>query len=166
MKNFEEFKDEKQGVKNYIMKFEEALKKVSIINFNETSIEFPNMIVFSKEEKTLLYSMLNPGVEVFKVSEEDFKEMLNTVKVKLEENINIKYIDRKVSPKTTARVNLDLLKEKAVYLREYNDTFICNEILFTTSETEFHGTGMFTGRNHVFLVSTEDFVEIKNYIKS
>ena len=150
-----------KGTKNYILNFEESIKKMPVINYNKDSIEFPGMLIFSKE-KNLIQSMLNPSIEIFKLEEEEFKNMLNII---IEDNEDVLLIDKKVIPKTTARVNLELLKDSNVFLKEYDKTFIVDKYLFTTDETEFKGIGLFTGREEVFLVCEEMLEDIKKYFK-
>ena len=57
-----------------------------------------------------------------------------------------------------------VLKEKNVFIKEYEKSLIIDKVLFTTDETEFQGIGLFTGREHVFLVSESELTEIKNYL--
>lgn len=153
--------DVKNG-RNHILNFEEAIKKVDVINFNHENIEFPGMIIFSRE-KNLIQSILNPSTEILKVEEEEFKNMLNLV---IEKNKDLVFFDKKVLPKTTSRINLKLLKEKNVFIKEYDKTLIVDKVLFTTDDTEFQGIGLFTGREQVFLVSEKELEEIREYFKS
>lgn len=148
--------------KTYFSKFEDAVKKSVLIKFNNKSVEFPNMVIFSTEEKGMIYSLLNPGVDILKTSEEDLKNMLSGLSVK---ELDVIFLDTHTKPSASVRLNLRLLKEQTVYLKEYENTFIANNILFTTSKIEFEGSGLFTSKNEVFLVSEEDFVTIKNYLK-
>ena len=161
MVNFDEYKDGK--VVSNIMKFELALSKIPILNFNDTSIEFPNMIIFTKEDKGILYSFLNPGTQILKVDADEFEAMLKNIKENTKDTV---FIDRGVKPELTARINLKVMKEKMIFMKEYENSFSTNETLFTTNVAEFHGAGMFTSRRHVFLVSEEEFVKIKNYLKN
>lgn len=160
MINFDKYEDGK--ITNNILKFELALKKIPILNFNEGSVEFPNMVIFTKEEKGKLYTFLNPGTQILKVEEDEFKSMLEAVK---NEEADVITIDRGIKPETFARINLKVMKEKMIFMKEYENSFSCNETLFTTNLAEFHGAGMFTSRRHVFLVSEEEFVKIKEYLK-
>lgn len=148
--------------RNYILNFEEAIKKIDVINFNHENIEFPGMIIFSRE-KNLIQSFLNPSTEILKVEEEEFKNMLNLI---IEKDKELMFFDKKVLPKTTSRINLKILKEKNVFMKEYEKTLIVDKVLFTTDETEFQGIGLFTGREHVFLVSEKELEEIRNYFLS
>ena len=120
------------------------------------------MVIFSTEDKGMIYSLLNPGVDILKTSEEDLKNMLSGLSVK---ELDVIFLDTYTKPAASVRLNLRLLKEQTVYLKEYENTFIANNILFTTSKIEFEGSGLFTSKNEVFLVSEEDFVRIKNYLK-
>jgi hypothetical protein len=88
--------------------------------------------------------------------------MLSGLSVK---ELDVIFLDTHTKPSASVRLNLRLLKEQTVYLKEYENTFIANNILFTTSKMEFEGSGLFTSKNEVFLVSEEDFVTIKNYLK-
>ncbi len=160
MINFELFED--GNVKNYIMKFEDAVKKIPILNFNETSIELPNMVILTKEDKGFFSSLLNPSVDIFKVEDAQFEEMLKVVK---KEADDIVFVDRNIKPKTTSRINLERMKDKQVFFKEYENSFATNETLFTTNFSEFQGVSMFTSRRHTFLVTEEDFVKIKEYLK-
>ena len=57
------------------------------------------------------------------------------------------------------------MKDKQVFFKEYENSFATNETLFTTNFSEFQGVSMFTSRRHTFLVTEEDFVKIKEYLK-
>ena len=65
--------------KTYFSKFEDAVKKSVLIKFNNKSVEFPNMVIFSTEEKGMVYSLLNPGVDILKTSEISVSSISNSI---------------------------------------------------------------------------------------
>lgn len=83
--------------KTYFSKFEDAVKKSVLIKFNNKSVEFPNMVIFSTEDKGMVYSLLNPGVDILKTSEEDLKNMLSGLSVKELDVIFFRYTYKTIS---------------------------------------------------------------------
>ncbi len=147
----------------YFANFEKALDLSPIVVFNEKTIEFPGMVIFSTEDGGFLTKVMNPGLEIFKVSENDFVNMLNAIK---EQKERIYFIDKHTLPKATVRLNLNIIKERMIYMKELEDSVLVNDVLFTISGSEFHGSGMFTGRDNVFLLNKLTFEEIKVFLEA
>jgi hypothetical protein len=147
----------------YFSKFEKAIEMSPIISFTKSSIEFPGMVVFSIEDKGAISKLLNPGLETFKVSSIDFENMINALKEKTE---NVFFIDKYIAPKGSVRLNMKLIKERTFYIKEFENSLLLNDILLTTSDAEFHGAGMFTGRTNVLLLNEVLFSDIKAYIEA
>lgn len=166
MSNFDIIKDEKKGVVNYVLNFEEAITKLPVVIFNSKFVEFPNMVLFTKEDQGFLSDislmLQNPGLETLKVEPNEIEDMIKVIE-KEEKNVVI-LNSRKLSPERKIRLNLEKLKNDLVYARDYGNTLIFNDILITSSELEFHGSGMFSGRLNVFYVLETELELIKNFL--
>lgn len=158
-------KYEKKGSVSYLRKIEESLN-TKIINFGEDFIEFPDLFMITKKSKDNIISshismLLHPGVEIFEIDEVSFEEMISILK---EDNIGVKIIEKEeIKPKTFSRLNLKKIKEDNIYIKDLKDRFVVDEILFTTSEYEYHGTGMFTARKSVYLLNKDEFNGIRDF---
>jgi len=158
--NFKVIK-EGNGERILARNFEEIIETAEVIIFNENHIEIPGIVIFSKENKGFFFQLLNPGVEIFSVNEEDYEKMINLLTI---EEDHIVSFETKTLPTSTARLNLSRIKDNLLLVRESDSLLVLNKILLTTNEFEFHGSGMFSGRENVFLVSEEDFSKIREYI--
>lgn len=156
---FEKIKEDKSYT-IYFETFEKALGKTDIVVYNKDFIEFPGMVIFTRGEKGLMYQLINPGVDLFSVENEDFENMLVVLENSKEET-TVEF-DSKTSPVSTVRVNLEKVKDSLVLYKESEKTVICNRILFTVDEFEFQGSAMFSGRKNVFWVSEEILNKIKS----
>lgn len=162
MEGFDLIKDSEDS-KIFFINFEKALDMSPIVIFNETTIEFPGMLIFSTEESGLLTRILNPGLEQFKVSDLDFANMQNALKEKKEQ---VYFVDKHISPKATVRLNMNIVKANMIFMKKFEQSILVNDILFTTSGSEFHGSGMFTGRDNVFLLDKLIFDEIEALLEA
>ena len=141
-----------------IKNFEDILEKKTYIYFSGNRIEIPGILIFAKEHKGFLSQLLNPGVDIIYTKEEDFKDMIALVE---KEDKNVMFLERKTLPTTKVRIQLDKLKEETILFKKEPNMLLVDNVIFTTSELEFHGTGMFTSRE-VFKVSEEEFKVIED----
>lgn len=147
---------------SYLKKLEDAIKLATVINYNENMIEFPGLFILSKDNNgSLISKLLNPGVEIFEVSEDAYEEMYALVNQATE---GVKVLKKtKTVPITKSRINLDKMRRDSIYIKNFEGSLVVNEVLFTTSEFEFHGTGLFTARKHVYLISLEELENLKTF---
>lgn len=132
-----------------IPEFEEILERVPVIAYNESMIEVPGVVVFKSEKKNkFLTQVLNPGVEIIFVTTENFSDMLNAIKATESEYIGF---ESHIIPKKQIVLNLTELKRRAVFIKTYDDTLTVNDYVFTNSETEFQGDGMFSSKKAYFV---------------
>ena len=158
--DFEIIKSEK-GETTRLRKFEEVVESAEVIYYTENHIEIPGIIIFSKEKKGFLFQVMNPGMEIFSINEEDYNKMIELLLVREKDVISFK---TKTTPVATVRLNLKKIKENLILIRESKNILVLNKTLLTTNEFEFQGSGMFTGKENVFLVSKEVFDNIKDYL--
>jgi len=142
--------------------FERVIKNSEIISFNENFIEVPGIVLFTKEKKktNIIQRLLNPGVEVIEVDEKLFGEMINSLKAHESEEFRISF-DSKTLPVKTTIINLDQLKERAIFVRVIGDSITVNDIVFTNNEAEYHGDGMFTTKK-VYFIDFDKMAKVKN----
>jgi len=160
MINFETVKDEK-GEKILLKNFEEAVKVSDIVYFGKDYIEIPGIVVFAKEKKGLIFQLINPGIDILYVSQEEFDSMVSYLDISEE---GVVFFSTKTTPVAQVRVSLENIKNRLILMKETKDTLLLNQILFTTNEFEFQGSGMFSGRKNVFFVSKEILKSIKDYL--
>jgi len=153
--------NEVKGSSVLVNKFEDIVKNADIIYFNENHIEIPGIVVFALEKKGFAFQVMNPGLDIFIVSKEDFDRMISLLKV---EEQGVVFFETKSNPISTVRVNVLKIKSKLILARVSEDTLILNKDLFTTNEFEYQGSGMFSGRKNVFFISKEMFKTIKDII--
>jgi hypothetical protein len=144
----------------FIKNFEDLIEEINIINFNETTVEIPGVLLWTTEKKSALYQFLNPGLEIFLVSEAEIKTMLDLLSIKKENTIIIK---THLKPDMNTRITLDNIF--IYYLKITDTTIIVNNLFFTKSNIEFHGTGMFTGKINSFFIDNETFEYLKEFFK-
>lgn len=161
-KNFEKISENEASFVAFAP-LEEAIDVAPIIIYNQSTIEFPGMVMFTVEDTGLLSKILNPGLESFQVKKEDYKNMINAIESEKE---NVIFIEKHLSPKGMIRINLSLIKDRMFYLKEFENSILINDILFTTSSSEFHGSGMFSGRSSVVFVNEKVFSDIKSFVKA
>ena len=147
----------------YLSDFEEILNNSEVIIFSETRIEIPGIVIFSKAKHCLLSQIFNPGMEILSVEPSDFEKMIESLKIKEEKLV---FFDLGLKQGGTVRVNLAKIKENLVLIRKDKNLLILNNILFTSNEIEFHGTGMFTFKELSFLVEPSVLEHIENYMFS
>jgi len=153
-------KDEKEEI--LVRNFEEVLKVADIVYFNENHIEIPGVVIFSKENKGIVFQLMNPGVDILQVEEEDFNNMTTLLGV---EDEGVIYFDTKTVPASRVRINLQKIVDNLIMVKKTKDTIFLNNILFTTNEMEFQGSGMFSGRKNVFWVSEDIFSKLAGAVK-
>ncbi len=147
----------------YLPSFEEILNKAKVIIFSKNRIEIPGIIIFAREGKCLINQLFNPGVEILSVANLDFDKMLQSLEIEEE---NLMFFKLSLKQGGVVRINLNKIKEGMILVRKTEDILVINNILFTSNEAEFHGTGMFTLKELSFLLSKEDIKRIYNYIFS
>ena len=157
---FEIVKEEK-GEKVLVRTFEEIVETAEVIYYNETHIEIPGVVIFSKENKGFVFQLMNPGTEILSVNEEDYNRMIDFLGV--EEKYIVSF-DTKTAPISKVRLNLKKIKENLILVRDSETLLVLNKMLLTTNEFEYQGSGMFSGRQNVFLVSKEVFETVREYI--
>jgi hypothetical protein len=146
-----------------ISPFEEVIKTAMVISYNNDFIEIPGTVIFTKGNAGFLNKVLNPGVEIISIDEELFFEMKNAI-IAHETNKEIISIESKTKPTKKTLINIDILKKQAVFARIIDDSITVNDIVFTNSETEFHGDGMFTSRK-VYFLNFEDLAKVRSLFK-
>ena len=150
MKNYDKY--EKDDSSSYLKKIDEALKVARVINYNENTIEFPDLFILSKNSKVSLVSkLLNPGVELFEVDDDSFDEIIDLIK---KEEDGVMHLEKSVVlPAMSSRINIAKIKKENLYIKDFGNSIVIDDVLFTASEFEFHGTGLFTARKHLYLVT-------------
>jgi len=143
-----------------VSEYEEILKRTPIIAFNEDIIEIPKVIMFTKGTKAnYVNRILNPSVEFVKIEGELFNTMEEANKTQIA-NPNIIVFESRTKPLKEYMLNLEALKNSAIFTRVTEDTIIVNDMIFTNNETEFIGTGIFTAKE-IFYLGFGDMAKIK-----
>jgi len=141
--------------------FEDLIESAVIIHYNEDTIEIPNAVILKKGDGSfLIEKVMNASLEVINIEDHIFDAMYEAITASEVENRMI--FKANLSPDFTVSVNLDRLRETAVYVKETDTAVFVNNIVFTNSKLEFHGEGMFTMRN-AYLI--KDISIIKNQFK-
>ncbi len=159
---FELLKEE-FGFKTYFKTFEKALELSNVVFFNKDYIEFPEMLVFARENKGKMIQLMNAGIDVFSVDNNDFELMTKFIENFLA--TNTLYFKSKKLPDSSVLVNLNNIKDSLILYKVSKDTIICNNILFTTNVLEYQGSGMFSGRKNVFLIEEHILKKIKDLME-
>lgn len=132
-----------------IPEFEEILEKVPVITYNETTIEIPGVVVFKDSKKgKFLTQVLNPGVEIIFVTTENFNDMINAIKATESDHLGF---ESRTIPRKQIVLNLAELKRRTIFIKTYDDTLSVNDYIFTNSELEFQGDGMFSAKKAYFV---------------
>jgi len=143
-----------------IAPIEKIAKTQKVIYFDNDKIEVPNIVIFRKENSGLIKSfaqrVMNPGVPQVEVSESDFNTRIMALETEID---GVIYIELK-GLKTTARVNLDLIKRDAVYVERDDQYLKVNDIVFTSDIVEYHGFSMANNGVNVFQVKPEQLEEL------
>lgn len=158
MKNYDKY--EKDGSLSYLRRIEKAIEIATVINYNENTIEFPGLFILSKNGKVSVVSkLLNPGVELFNIDSAAFEEILSLIS---EEKEGVRHLEKSITlPAMKSRVNITKMLEDNIYIRDFDNSLVVDDVLFTTSEIEFHGTGLFTARKHVYLVGMSTLSDLR-----
>ena len=159
MTNFDLILDHKD-LKLFFIDFEEALDKMSLVKFSDKFIEFPGMIIFSKEGEKMS-QFLNPGIDILTVNKNDFMSMIQLIEEKKGDDFLI--IRNSLKPKGVFIFNLKRIKEELIFYKESQNFLIANQMLFTTDSFEFHGSA-FSGRKNSYLLSKDDMSILKEYL--
>jgi hypothetical protein len=156
--------DNGKGVKLILAAYENIFNAAPIISYNQNFIEVPGVVIFSKKKpaKGIVSRLLNPGIEIIPIEEDLFIEMQEAIKVHESESSVISF-ESKTKPAKTTILNLELLKRSFVFARVDKDSISVNDMVFTNSEAEFHGDGMFTSKK-VYFLNFENLAKIKNAI--
>lgn len=155
--------DTKHGVL-LISPFEEVMKTAMVVSYNSDFIEIAGVVIFTKGKSSFLNKMLNPGIEMIAIEEEMFFELKNAV-IAHGADASVISCDSKTKPSKTNLINLDILEKEAVFVRTIDDSITVNDIVFTNSETEFHGDGMFTSKK-VYFLNFEQLAKVRNLFKA
>lgn len=136
------------NTKIHTANFEDILDKAIAVHYSEHTIEIPGIVIFKKEGSSQLLSrVLNPSLNIVEISEEDFNSMLHVLDIsELEGKL---YFKTETSPEKNVVLNLDRLKESAVYSEQLDDTVMINNFMFTSNKLEFHAAGMLSFK-HVY----------------
>jgi len=158
MTNYDKY--EKDGSLSYLKKIDAALKVARVINYNKSTIEFPDLFILSKNSKVSLVSkLLNPGMELFEVDDDSFDEIVDLIEKKED---GIMHLEKSVVlPAMSSRINIAKIKSENLYIKDFENSIVIDDVLFTTSEFEFHGTGLFTARKHLYLVTMSELNSIR-----
>jgi len=151
------------GENLYISNFEDVLKRTKVINYNKDLIEIPGIIMFINDKSaTLWVKLLNPGIELITIDEETFAEMLEAIEAhKIEKDIIV--FKTKTIPAKDVILNIPVILKETIFIRIFQNSIIINDMIFTSSESEFHGDGMFTSRKAYFLTMDQMFNLRKNF---
>jgi len=155
--------DTKKNGTYYVKEFEEILEESSIVSFNEKTIVVPGIVVFTtKKNDGLAIRTLFSKEEFVEVDESSFQNMLETIK-KFKQSDYVITTESKTIPKRMHVINLKEIKREAVLVRADKDILVVNDRIFTNSELEFHGSGMFTSKE-VYFVTFEQMNKIKEIL--
>lgn len=150
-------------IKNiYVEDFEKILEKSIIIEYSNSIITIPGIIIFVKESESsnLINRIFNPSIEILSVDKETFEQMIEAISVYKIEGEKFTTVS-KTKPVKNLIFNLKNLESQIVFAKAEDNTLIVNDFLFTSNESEFHGEAIFTSRK-VFFLKKEDFAKIKN----
>ncbi len=148
-------KNGKDNEEVYLADFEDIVQKVSIIKFNKDTIVIPDICVITPKGKdTFIKRLLNSSEDFVVVDPEEFDKMLQILDVIQNE----KYVitkESRVIPKYTILINLNALKNNAVFIKSSRNILEVNGIVFTDSELDYQGFGLFTSKEPIFLTFDE-----------
>lgn len=153
-----------KNVKILIADYESIFSRSPIVSYNEDYIEIPGVVLFArkKEKRGFFDRILNPGLEIIDIEDIVFSQMIEAIKSQESES-HVIVINSKIKPAKTTLINLNALKSSFVFARIDMDSIVINEYVFTNSEFEFHGDGMFTSRK-VYLLDFENMSKLKSVV--
>jgi len=147
----------------YIEDFEKILEKSIIIEYNDSHIEIPGVIIFVKEStKSVINRLFNPSIEILTVKDEVFNNMVEAAKIFQIEGKKFS-IKSKTKPIKTIIFNIKNLESQMVFIKKEENLLIVNDYLFTTKESDFHGETIFTSRK-VYFLDEIYFNKIKDFL--
>lgn len=146
-----------------VVGIEDILQRASVIEYNDNMIEVPNVVMIKRKNSTsLLEKILNPGIEILDVEDEDFNKMIEMI-ISYQSNNDVVTFDEKTKPSKYVVLNLEKLKSEKIFTRITEDSIYMNNYVFTNNEFEFHGSGMFTSKRVLFL-SFDDLHKVKEIL--
>jgi len=154
-------KDNKEEI--YFLDFEEIVKKVSVIKYNKDIIVIPNICAITPEKKdSLLKRLLNSGEDFISVKEDEFKKMIDILDL-ISTETHILSKESRTIPKYNILINIEVLKENAIFVKSSGNVLEINGLVFTDSELDYQGFGLFTTKEPIF-VSYEEMSHIKEIL--
>lgn len=143
----------------FISDFEDIVRECEVISYNENLIEIPGVMLIVPEQKASFSLVaLNPGIDIIKISEEEFLKMHEIISHIHEVEDRI-VVSSPLMLKRKHVINLEKLVERAVLVKISDDTVLVNNYVFTSNLLEFHGDGMFTSK-HAYNLGIEDMAVI------
>jgi len=143
-----------------LLNFQDSLDSINIIKYSSSYIEFPDIIIFSNKNETLR-QILNPGIDILSVDEDDINLMVKDIESK--EGYFI--IEGALKPKGFIGFNLDRIKDNLILYKESKYFIIVNDMLFTTDSLEFHGS-FFGGKSKLFLINKKELSYLKDFFNN
>ena len=147
----------------YLSDFEEIVKKMPVIRYNQEIIVVPDVCAITPKGKdTFIKRLLNSSEDFVSVEKEMFDNMLETLKAIESENY-ILTKESRIKPKYTILINLEVLKNNVVFVKSSGNILEVNGIVFTDSELDFQGFGLFTSKEPIF-VTFEEMAHVKEVL--
>ncbi len=146
----------------YTRPFEEILEVSEIIEFNDSVIEIPNVVIYKNVKKigkvaSFLLKISETQTPIIEVEEGSFNKMLSLLRLKDSENSLI-LVKSVTLPERQYIINKELIAKKALIVRYSKERGVLkvNEDIFVIDSLEYHGLGMFV-TNRVYKLTAEDF---------
>ena len=136
-------------------------KEAIVISYSEDTIEIPGIVILKRKgSNNLVQKLLNPSIEIIDIENNVFSDMISTI-IASEVESNRIINESRVKPIKKVIININSLMNLAVFVRLSEESILINDYIFTKSETEFHGDGMFTSRK-VYFIKDEDLKKLKD----
>lgn len=166
MKNNEFLQIDNSHGELFIKNFELCLDELILISFNSKYIYIPNVVTFSNKHfkfMNFLNHIINLGIDIIEVENTNtFNDMINAI-LFYSKNKNIIHFKSHIMPISDVYLNIDNLIKRCIFFKISNDLIVINDLYFTTSESEFHGTGIFINKK-IYLIDRINFNLIKDHL--
>ena len=148
-------KKTKDNEEIYLSDIEEIIKKNPIVKFSKDIIIIPNVCAITPENKDgFLKRLLNSSEDFVSVSNDKFNNMLDVIDL-ISQETHILIKESKTIPKYNILINLEVLKDNAFFIKSSRNILEVNGIIFTDSELDYQGFGLFTSKEPIFLTFDE-----------
>ena len=147
----------------YLSDFEEIVNKTPIIRYNKDTIVIPNICAITiKGKDSFLKRLIHSSEDFATVDENEFQDMLKILDT-IKDDTYVLSKESRILPKHDILINLKVLKDNVIFVKSTENVLEVNGIVFTDSELDFQGFGLFTGKEPIFL-TYEEMAHIKEIL--